>query len=167
MREWRNWQTRQIQALVLRSKGSSPFFRTICSNSSVGQNTRLIIVKSKVRFLLTAPICGFNSAGRVSDLHSESHRFEPCNPHHFLGLCRCGGTADTKVLKTFAGNSVGVQVSSAAPELKRKGVIPMQKSIEHYKNRISILEARDPVGNRNIINKLTRKVRNMEKSNAD
>lgn len=124
-------------------------------------------MKSKVRFLLTAPICGFNSAGRVSDLHSESHRFEPCNPHHFLGLCRCGGTADTKVLKTFAGNSVGVQVSSAAPELKRKGVIPMQKSIEHYKNRISILEARDPVGNRNIINKLTRKVRNMEKSNAD
>ena len=43
----------------------------------------------------------------------------------------------------------------------------MQKSIEYYKNRISILEARDPVENRNIINKLTRKVRNMEKSNAD
>ena len=75
------WQTRQVQALVLRSRGSSPLFRIICSNSSVGQNTRLIIVKSKVRLLLTAPICGFNSAGRVSDLHSESHRFEPCNPH--------------------------------------------------------------------------------------
>ena len=43
----------------------------------------------------------------------------------------------------------------------------MQKSIEHYNNRISILEARDPVGNHNIINKLTRKIRNMEKSNAD
>lgn len=43
----------------------------------------------------------------------------------------------------------------------------MQKSIQHYKNRISILEARDPVENHNIINKLTRKVRNMEKSDAD
>ena len=43
----------------------------------------------------------------------------------------------------------------------------MQKSIEHYKNRISILEARDPAENRNIINKLIRKIRNMEKSNAD
>lgn len=43
----------------------------------------------------------------------------------------------------------------------------MQKSIEHYKNRISILEARDPVRNRNLINKLTRKVRQMEKTNAN
>lgn len=43
----------------------------------------------------------------------------------------------------------------------------MQKSIEHYKNRISILETRDPVGNRNLINKLTRKVRQMEKTNAN
>lgn len=43
----------------------------------------------------------------------------------------------------------------------------MQKSIEHYKNRINILEARDPVGNRNLINKLTRKVRQLEKSNEN
>ena len=43
----------------------------------------------------------------------------------------------------------------------------MQKSIEHYKNRISTLEARDPVQNRTLTNKLTRKIRTMEKSNAD
>ena len=75
--------------------------------------------------------------------------------------------AGTRDLKSLGRDTIRVQVPSGAPELKRKGVIPMQKSIEHYKNRISILEARDPVGNRNIINKLTRKVRNMEKSNAD
>lgn len=37
-----------------------------------------------------------------------------------------------------------------------------KKTIQAYKNRIDILEARDPVANRNIINKLKRKVRQLE-----
>lgn len=38
----------------------------------------------------------------------------------------------------------------------------MQKTIQAYKNRIAILMARDAEANRNIINKLVRKVRQLE-----
>ena len=36
-------------------------------------------------------------------------------------------------------------------------------TIESIKNRIHILEMRDPIMNRNIINKLKRRLRNLEK----
>lgn len=39
----------------------------------------------------------------------------------------------------------------------------MKRSIDYYKNRIDILRSRDEVVNRNIIAKLTRQIRKMEK----
>ena len=42
----------------------------------------------------------------------------------------------------------------------------MYNTIEALKVRINILQNRDPVGNIRIINKLKRKVRSMENSNA-
>lgn len=38
----------------------------------------------------------------------------------------------------------------------------MNNKIEYYKIRIQLLERRDPMANRNIINKLKRKVRALE-----
>ena len=38
----------------------------------------------------------------------------------------------------------------------------MNRTIEYYKVRVHKLEQRDPVVNRNIINKLRRKIRTME-----
>ena len=41
------------------------------------------------------------------------------------------------------------------------------KTILAIKNRINVLQARDPVGNQNIINKLKRKLRKLEKNNSN
>lgn len=38
----------------------------------------------------------------------------------------------------------------------------MNNTIEKIKNRIHVLEMRDPVGNHNIINKLKRRLRKLE-----
>lgn len=38
----------------------------------------------------------------------------------------------------------------------------MEKTIEVLKNRINLLQERDPIGNQRIINKLKRRVRSME-----
>lgn len=39
----------------------------------------------------------------------------------------------------------------------------MARTIESLKNRINLLQGRDPVGNQRLINKLMRKIRAMEK----
>lgn len=43
----------------------------------------------------------------------------------------------------------------------------IMKTILAIKNRINVLQARDPVGNQNIINKLKRKLRKLEKNNSN
>ena len=44
-----------------------------------------------------------------------------------------------------------------------KGETIMVRTIESLKNRINLLQGRDPVGNQRLINKLMRKIRAMEK----